>query len=302
MRILLFILLITITSSCGNKQDKSPTSAPTKIISDDYELIIPKKQEGLLILFPCYPCDAENTRTEFNIIDEAVAHNITVLLMNFNMHLWLTDTEKSDLEKILSTAVSENNINSNNTYLGGFSSGGNVSLLLTDHLISTRSIIQPKGFFIVDSPIDLLALYENAQKTIERDFSEIAIQEANWIVQTLESDFGVGDTALTHYNNMSPYVSKTQSTNNISNLSGLNIRLYTEPDTVWHKENRKTEYENLNAFYIEQMANDLSKLYGEDKVDYITTTNRGYRANGDRHPHSWAIVDEKDLVEWIRAK
>lgn len=299
---MLFVLVACSDNKSVKQKEQSAPPESTKIVSDDYELIIPKKQDGLLILFPGFPSNAENIRTEFNIIDVAIVNNITVLLMNFNQHLWLSKTEGKDLEKIIIDAAGKNNINTNNTYIGGFSSGGNVSLLLTDYLKSTKSVIQPKGLFIADSPIDLLALYENAQETIKKNFSEVAVQEANWIVETFDSEFGAGDTAFVNYNKKSPYLSKTNSTNNISKLSDLKIRLYSEPDTLWWKVNRQAEYENMNAYYIEQLANDLSKLYGDDKVTYIKTKNRGYRANGDRHPHSWAIIDEKDLVNWILTK
>ncbi|MFT6940211.1 MAG: hypothetical protein ACJASN_001702 [Cyclobacteriaceae bacterium] len=40
----------------------------------------------------------------------------------------------------------------------------------------------------------------------------------------------------------------------------------------------------MNAYYVEQLAHDLGKLYGEGNVTYVKTENRGYRANGDRHP------------------
>ncbi|MFT4537004.1 MAG: hypothetical protein ACI9P5_004382 [Saprospiraceae bacterium] len=305
-RLFIMVVLFVLVACSNNKgvkqKEQSAPPESTKIVSDDYELIIPNKQDGLLILFPCFPCNAENTRTEFNIINIAIDNNITVLLLNFNQHLWLSKAEKKDLEKIIFNAVSQNSINTDNTYIGGFSGGGNVSLLLADYLKSTESAIQPKGLFIVDSPIDLLALYKNAQKTIEKNVSEIAVQEANWIVETFDSEFGVGDTAFINYNNKSPYLSETNSTNNLSNLKNLKIRLYSEPDTLWWKVNRQAEYENMNAYYIEQLSNDLSKLYGEDNVAYIKTKNRGYRANGDRHPHSWAIIDEKDLVNWILSK
>ncbi len=295
-------VLVACSNNKGVKQEQNASPEPINIVSEDYELIIPEKQDGLLILFPCFPCNGENTRTEFNIIDIAVANSITVLLMNFNQHLWLSNTEKKDLEKIIINAVKINNINTNNTYIGGFSSGGNISLLLTDYLKSTESSIQPKGLFITDSPVDLLGLYENAQKNIERNFSELAVQEANWIVEMFNPEFGSGDTALINYENKSPYFSKTNSTKNISNLKGLKIRLYSEPDTLWWKKNRQAEYEDMNAYYIEQLANDLRKLYGEDQITYIRTENRGFRANGDRHPHSWAIIDEQDLVNWILIK
>ena len=298
----LFVLGACSTNNNGSQEDQKSSSKPTNIVTENYELTIPVKQDGFLILFPCFPCNAENTRTEFNIIDIASANNITVLLMNFNQHLWLSDSEKKDLEEIIADVVKQNDINTDNTFIGGFSSGGNVALLLTDHLKSTESSIQPKGLFITDSPVDLLGLYENAQKNIRKNFSEPAVQEANWIVEMFDTEFGIGDTALINYEDKSPYFSKTNSTNNISNLNNVEIRLYSEPDTSWWKQNRQAEYEDMNAYYIEQLANDLGKLYGEEHINYIKTENRGYRANGDRHPHSWAIIDEKDLVNWMLAK
>ncbi len=307
MNRLLIISILFVLGACSTnkdvKQEEQKTNPePTNVVSENYELIIPEKQDGFLILFPCFPCNAENTRTEFNIIDIASSNNITVLLMNFNQHLWLSDSEKKYLEELIMNTVNENDINIDNTYIGGFSSGGNVALLLTDYLKSTESLIQPKGLFITDSPVDLLGLYENAQKNIEKNFSEPAVQEANWIVEMFDPEFGIGDTALINYENKSPYFSKTNSTKNISNLNDVKIRLYSEPDTIWWKQNRQAEYEDMNAYYVAQLANDLGKLYGAEHVTYIKTENRGYRANGDRHPHSWAIVDERDLVNWILTK
>ncbi|WP_301338810.1 hypothetical protein [Tenacibaculum mesophilum] len=37
-------------------------------------------------------------------------------------------------------------------------------------------------------------------------------------------------------------------------------------------------------------------------LSILPTTNKGYRANGERHPHSWAIVDKNDLINWILTK
>ena len=305
MNRLLIISILLVLGACSTNKDAQETEEkthiePTNIVSENYELIIPKKQDGFLILFPCFPCDAENTRTVFNIVDIASSNNITILLMNFNQHLWLSETEKEDLEEIIVNAVKQNDINTDNTYIGGFSSGGNVSLLLADYLKSTKSTIQPKGLFIADSPIDLLGLYENAQKNIEKNFSEPAVQEANWIVEMFDPEFGTGEAGLINYENKSPYFSKTNSIKNLSNLSDVKIRLYSEPDTLWWRENRQAEYEDMNAYYIEQLADDLTKLYGESQVTFIRTKNRGYRANGDRHPHSWAIIDEQGLIDWIK--
>lgn len=306
MHNLIFASILFFLVSCSEKKhEHSEVNLPPEpitVATSDYELFIPKQQDGLLILFPCFPCNAANTRTEFDIVDLAMANNISVLLMNFNQRLWLSENENRDLEKILLEAVSQNSISTDNTYMGGFSGGGNVSLLLTDYLKSKDSPIQMKGVFIVDSPVDLLELYENAQRTIKKNFSAVALQEANMLVERFDSEFGLGDTALVNFTKRSPYLSRTHSTHNLSNLDQVEVRLYSEPDTAWWRINRQATYDEMNASYIEKLARDLGKMYGEDKVSYIKTKNRGYRANGNRHPHSWAIVDEMDLVNWILSK
>ena len=175
-------------------------------------------------------------------------------------------------------------------------------MLLTDYLKASNSSIQPKGVFIADSPVDLMGLYDNAQKNIEKNFSEVAVQEANWIVDLFNREFGVGDSSLVHYEDKSLYLSKTHNTANLANLNDVQIRLYSEPDTTWWKVNRQADYEDMNAYYIEQMSFDLIKLYGEKYVKYIKTENRGYRANGDRHPHSWGIIEEKNLIDWMLSR
>ncbi|UPQ80343.1 hypothetical protein M0M57_05765 [Flavobacterium azooxidireducens] len=163
MRILSILMLFMI-SGCFSSDKESNK----KTIAIDYELVKAESQKALLILFPCFPCDAENTKTEFKIIDVAQKNNISVLMMNFNQHLYLEKEEKEKLAKQLNSILKEENLKSENIFIGGFSSGGNVSFLLSNYLIQTKNNIQPKGVFLVDSPIDLLELYKTSQKNIEK--------------------------------------------------------------------------------------------------------------------------------------
>ncbi len=65
-----------------------------------------------------------------------------------------------------------------------------MSLLISNHLIESESVIRPKGVFIIDSPVDLLGLYENVQRNIKRDFSSVSMQESKMIIDQFESNFG----------------------------------------------------------------------------------------------------------------
>jgi hypothetical protein len=284
-------------SSCFSSDKESNP----KTIAIDYELVKAENQKALLILFPCFPCDAENTKNEFKIIDVALKNNISVLMMNFNQHLYLKEEEKKKLANQLNSILEKENLKPDSVFIGGFSSGGNVSFLLSNYLVITKNKIQPKGVFLVDSPIDLLRLYKTSEKNIAKNVASESVEEATWIVSEFDKIFGNPSSGISTYEKNSPFTFESKSIQNISYLKDVKLRLYSEPDIIWWKENRANEYEDLNAYSIEKLAEELKKQNFK-KIELIKTKNRGFRANGNRHPHSWSIVDENDLVKWILEK
>lgn len=54
----------------------------------------------------------------------------------------------------------------------------------------------------------------------------------------------------------------------------------------------------MNAIDAAALVNAL-RLQGNKQAELILTTDQGYRPEGSRHPHSWSIVDEQELVEWF---
>ena len=57
-------------------------------------------------------------------------------------------------------------------------------------------------------------------------------------------------------------------------------------------------YEDQNVYDQDRMIQRLREI-GNQHVEQIKSTNKGYRKDGKRHPHSWSIVDERELTEWI---
>jgi len=302
MKNYLLILVISITFSCNYSNKKQLTvsgNTSTSIITNDYELIIAKEQKGLLIIFPGAGATSKETKEEFNIVKPALKNGISILLMNYRSRLWIEDPACKKLEKQLNDIINTHHLKLNNLYIGGISIGGNTTLILSDYLIESNSKINPKGVFIVDSPLDLYGLYESSIKDINReDFSEKRLAEPKEIIQFFESEFGENKMLLTNIQKISPYTFKTNSIQNIINLKNIKTRFYTEPDKQWWKTVRQTDYESTNAYYINKLT---KQLQNEDwnYTEYITTTNKGYRANGERNPHSWSIIDVPNLLDWI---
>lgn len=302
-RIILLSFTIIALNSCS-KQEKGKTDNAYKIefeevVTDDYQLIKPKSElDQVLVLFGGYPENAEDIRREFKVSEIAQENGISVLYMNYNQKLWLEDSEKKELVELLKNIFDKNQLPKTNLYLGGFSSGGNVVLLISDYLIQQGSEMAPKGVFVVDSPVDLVALYRSSEKNLERKFSEPSIQESTWLIETLGNQFGKPDDNISNYEEYAIYTSETDHFENIKHLKNIKIRFYSEPDTTWWKENRMADFDQMNAFYLQRLSKLLKKSNFK-YIEYIPTENKGYRANGDRHPHSWSIVDKDDLIEWI---
>lgn len=283
-----------------NERNNSIEKQTSEIISTkEFKLIRAENQKGLLILFPCFPCNAENTLNEFKIADISVKNGFSVLAMNLNELLYLKPNEKEELAEQLIKIVSEYNLHENNIFIGGFSSGGNVSLLITNYLIKNKSQIRPKGIFVVDSPVDLLGLYKTAEKNLELNFSKASIQESTWIKNSFDNELEDPEKGITNYEQYSPYTFKTDNIDNLKGLEDLKIRFYTEPDLKWWNKHAKNSYEDLNAFYIQKLSDKLKTEFRTEKIELIKTENKGYRANGERHPHSWSIVNEKELINWM---
>lgn len=210
----LFIFLILMVG-CKNQSQKEQTSNNEiiTVVTKDYELIKCSKNTGLLIIFPGGGSNAKGTKEEFKIVEKATEKGVSVLLMNFS-RLWITPSDVALFAKQVSEAVEKNNITTNKIYIGGMSIGGSTALTLSEYLHQSNSTLKPKGVFVVDSPIDLFALYESSQKDVLRkDFTEERLAEPKWIINTFEEQFGGKDSLLINIQKFSPFTVKTKHTN-----------------------------------------------------------------------------------------
>ena len=276
---------------------KEDSETEQTVITPEYELHRAEEEKGVLILFPGGAATVEETKEEFDILTEAKRNNISVLFMNFNRHLWVDSIEMKTLQNQLETVFSEHQLTTGNVYVGGMSIGGNVALSLSNFLIEKGSEVQPEGVFIVDAPIDLYALYESSQKDIANsNFSEERRAEPKFIVRYFEEAFG-SDSLLANMQRVSPFTMKNRIVN-VSYLEQCKVRFYIEPDREWYLENRGITLESTNAYTIQEVVQEL-KNRNWNLIELIETEQRGYRANGERNPHSWSIVDVQDMLRWM---
>ena len=292
-KILSLIIIYFFLINCKTKIENNLVAK-----GENYELKIANNQKAVLVLFPCFPCNIENTKNEAVFLKDIENEGISILLLNFNKKLFLSESDKIDYSNFLNNLFDKYKISKKNIFIGGFSSGGNISILLSNHLLKTKNNIQPKGIFVVDSPLDLERLYINAKSDITKNFNKEAVEEGNFIIELLESEIGNPTENFENYIEKSPYLISSNSINNIENLKNIKTRFYCEPDLEWQLKYKNRKYEELNAFQIEKTYHSLINLNSKNS-EFIKTKNRGVRANGEKHPHSWNIVERESLIKWV---
>src|SRR5690554_4120680 len=90
---LLIIIISLLLINC-----KSQT-----IEENDYIINKAKNEKAVIILFPCFPCDKTNTKTEAKFLDKIENEGITTILLDYNQKLYLDEFEKEDLAKRLNS-------------------------------------------------------------------------------------------------------------------------------------------------------------------------------------------------------
>ena len=123
--------------------------------------------------------------------------------------------------------------------------------------------------------------------------------EGTWVSGYLEANLGgTPDENMQAYINYSPYCYSDENVNNYLNFKNIAIRAYTEPDVNWWIETRRKDYYSMNSIDLAALINAL-KIAGNENAELITTQNKGYLPDRTRHPHSWSIVDEIEMVDWF---
>jgi len=300
---ILLLSLAFLLAACSNNSNNQNASDKKVEIkkSKNYELHKINSSKHTLVLYPGGGTTSKQTKEEFEILEIAEANDISVLLMNFNRHLWIDAKQTKQLSDELKSIFEKHELVNQSVFIGGMSIGGNISLTLANDLCMNSSSLCPKGVFIIDSPIDLFELYKSSIYDINNPaHSEERLTEPKWIVNYFEENFGREESLLENISKVSPFTMELDRIN-VPELKKCKLRLYTEPDEEWWLENRQTKFENTNAYFIQTISKHLEKENWTN-IELIETKNKGFRANGNRHPHSWSIVDTNDLVNWMKEK
>jgi hypothetical protein len=307
---LLFSLLITISCKSQNfeKVVLNTTDTSNLYINDDesselyYLKLIPKgKIKGAIVILPSGGETTQDLIKQISIPKLAFDKGIATIIPSIN---WGTEDRKVEIEtlnKIFSKIVREHKIPKDNFILGGLSNGGMISLIYAQQSIKEKekTFLKPKGVFGLDVPLDKAHFYEYCQREIKRNFSELGVGEAHWIMNNYNEIYGGSPEEFPgKYTEASIYSNGVENGGNAKYLKDFPIRMYTDLDVNWLINERRRDLYDWNGTDIVAMINDL-KLMGNKDANVIITMGKGIKLNGIKHPHSWNIMDNQDCFNWI---
>ncbi|CAM4206327.1 hypothetical protein [Zobellia nedashkovskayae] len=300
--ILLFFLICQIGSS----------QAIEKIVLDEedetsgyYLAVVPteNKIEGVLVLLPGFGQKAEAIFPETQLHKEAYENNILTIGFAAGSRLLLDQGIQKKFTEVLQDVIERFSVDKGRFVIGGFSAGGTIALRYTELCLELPENypIEPIGVFVVDSPIDVFCLWEGFEETIKNNNSEIAVQEAEYVTDLLASRYGVPRENSSVYAKMNPFSMNTEyGEKNEVHLKNIAVRTYHDVDIAWRLQNRFQSAKNQNFIATSELIKRLLIL-GNEQAEFIQTLGTGYRSDGQRHPHSWSIIDEAECIEWVKS-
>jgi hypothetical protein len=317
--VIIFISLSFLLAACGgqtssnqkNNQPAAPDKSKLKIervfldpdTSRNCYTIISSTDaapKGYIFLLPGFGETAqrvmEQTQLPLFLAQQGIL-TIIPTLEDGPLSFGIDPASQQSLKKIIADVRTKNQLTNQPFYLGGFSIGGSCVLKYAEEADQ-----KPNAVFAIDPPLDFEKMHQCSKRNIRLQVKSPLLEESHFIIQRVEEIMGgTPEDALASYHAISPYSCSDTTQTAIKKLLETPVRIYTEPDVQWWMTERGSDYTSMNSTYHSAMINELHYL-GNTQAELITTVNKGYREpEHTRHPHSWSIVDQEELIRWLVA-
>ena len=268
-----------------------------------YTLVLPGDASGGLIVFFNSGRDTSQASEFLHLARKA---NLAVAYVTTGnpLDFFFEDQAMHQIDHYLNTILTEHSIPRDHLFFCGMSLAGTRALKYSIFCARGKSAakLMPAAVAICDAPLDFIRFWKSGRKAAALNFEPSAANEGTWTSSYLEKNLGgTPGEKPEAYVDYSPYTHDAPDGGNCKYLKNIAIRAYTEPDVGWWIKNRRKDYYDMNAIDAAALINQLY-LLGNRKSKLITTSDKGRRPNGQRHPHSWSIVDQESLINWFKTK
>jgi hypothetical protein len=302
--ILTFLAFFIFAIGCNAQKTTHPKTGKVFLDNDTtkncYTIIFPSKLpiKGYLFLLPGFGETAERVMEQTSLPTQLAESGILTIIPTLQDGVFsfgIDDSSQQSFKSIITDVREKNKLTDQPFYLGGYSIGGSCVLKYAED-----SDKKPNAVFAIDPPVDFEQMYNSSNRNIRLSVNKQPNQESIFLVKKIKEVMnGTPENSIVNYHKISPYSFSDTSQTAIKKLLKIPLRIYTEPDVHWWMKERGMDYSNMNATFHSAMINELN-LLGNENATLITTQNKGYRKpDNSKHPHSWSIVDNDELIKWL---
>ena len=295
---LTLLMLFSITQLLAQKTEVVYLEE-NNVTSNFYTLLHPPDPpRGYVLILPGLGQSAEMALMQTDLPRITAQNGLLTIIPTLQdgvMSFGIDGASQASLHRIIEDVRSKHQLTGLPYYIGGFSIGGSAAIKYAQD-----TTIKPKAVFGIDPPLDFERFYRSCQRDIRLSVNRKPSEENVYMVGRIEKEFGgAPDDALANFYRISPYSYTDQSQRAVKKMLDLPIRIYSEPDIDWWLKERDLDLTGVNITECSAMIIELRRL-GNSKAEFIVTANKGFRKPQNiRHPHSWSIVDNEALVEWL---
>ena len=298
------LLLIPATAVFSQQPEKIWFNKSDSVYG--YYVVIPpatKRVQGALVLLDGYAGNADGFFADTRLQNVAYVNDLLTVCVPTGMRLYADTSMLGLLNRILNDTMAKYNLRKDQFAIGGFSAGGIIAVRYAElcHEKPAQYAVLPKAVFDIDSPLDLVSLNKMAQKELKRDYKGWWSGESQMIVDRFNKELGPEDGDRTKYRAVSPFETDLSEPGNEQWLKEVAVRTYHDIDVNWFIKNRRRSMFETNAPYASEFITQLV-AEGSTQAEFVSSKIEGRRPDGTRHPHSWNIAEETDLVQWIKEK
>ena len=298
LKLTIFTLII-LTNSFGQKiekvfLDKNDSS------KNCYTIIYPPKLPwtGYIFIIPGFGETAERVLEQTDLPKLTAKSGLLTIIPTFQdgvLSFGIDNLSQQSFNNIIIDVREKHKLTDLDYYVGGFSIGGSTAIKFAEN-----ESLKPKAIFAIDPPLDLERYYNSSKREVRLSVNKIPDEERVYMIERLEKEMGGSPKiALKNYYKTSPYSFSDTTQTAIKNIIKLPLRIYSEPDVNWWLKENAEDFTGMNVTECSAMINELNRL-GNTKAELIVTQNKGYRRHDNsRHPHSWSIVNNNELIEWL---
>ena len=300
-KVVLTILTIVIVK-LGIAQNVSKTFEQGGISYQYEELNKVDNPKALLVLFNGGAGIASKIVPETAIPDSAAHYHFKTIGID-QSEFYISDSTYSKICTIIKYVKDEHGIEKN-LFIGGFSLGGFTSVRFAEMAVEKNdSTMTPNAVFAIDPPLDHLDFVNYCLRELNRNCPDEEIgkagkDEANCILNYYLQHFGDFNKDSTAYIVNSCFTASQVDGGNGKYLKSVPVNMIHEIDIMWLIHEKCRDLSDANAVLSSKFINFLYRE-GNKGATITLTSNKGFRADGRRHPHSWSIADPIDTLNWL---